>query len=276
MCVVQAPGDDAAPAEALRHALSRVGESVAVVGGRGLWQAHVHTDHPLPAVDAASGVGEVSQVRVRHIAAQTGVHGAQRPSLGLVTVTAAPGLAADLARAGAVVVLVRSGVAGAELERAVEDTGADVVLVLAAEGLLGAAHDPVEDPGDRDDAAAPRLQVFGGLSEVQVVVGAATLASHGAGTEDRDLVRVVTGALTGVRVVEADAGGVGPGRHARLVEAALSLLEEGSTLLTVLTSDDVPASVVDHLRAAVAGAGKADVVVLGTGLPGTGVLLGVE
>ena len=274
MCIVQAAVAEDGAFQDLSRELSKVGASVAVVGGAGLWQAHVHTDHPLPAVDAAAAVGQVSQVRVRHIEAQTGVHGTHRPPLGLVTVTAAPGLAADLARAGAVVVLVRSGVAGAELERAVEDTGARVVLVLAADGLLGAARDPVDDPGNRE-LPRPRVRVVGGLSELQVVVGAATLAAHAPGADEDELAGAVTDAVTAVRAAEVDAAGVGPTRHARVVDAATSLLADGASLLTVLTGDDVPASVVDHLRAGVGGSGV-DVVVLGTGNPGTTVLLGAE
>ncbi|MBE9941447.1 hypothetical protein G8C60_20190, partial [Cellulosimicrobium cellulans] len=132
-----AVGASAAPGERLRSDLSRIGDSVVVVGGAGddgsgLWQAHVHTDDPMAAVvpgravladaqgrtsrEGAGALVALRQVRVRHLPgthghehlAQAGGTTADRgPSdePGLVAVTSAPGLVADLARAGAVVLL---------------------------------------------------------------------------------------------------------------------------------------------------------------------------
>lgn len=251
-------------AEALRAGLSAVGDSVAVVGGDGLWQAHVHTDTPLGAVDAARAADvEASQIRVRHLASQSGVHGTHRPPLGLVTVTGAPALTADLARAGAVVVLVLPGrVAGPELERAIDDTGAATVLVLAADGLLKGAP---ERPG---------VRVADHLSEAQVVAGAATLASLDPRLGAAGLADAVLRAVLGVRT--AAVPGVGPGEHAdRAVEAARTLLSEQTTLLTVLTSAATPTGVVDRVRAEVEGT-PVEVVVLPTGAPGDQVVLGAE
>lgn len=256
--------DDGVVAEALRAGLSAVGDSVAVVGGDGLWQAHVHTDTPLRAVDAARAADvEASQIRVRHLASQSGVHGTHRPPLGLVTVTGAPALTADLARAGAVVVLVLPGrVAGPELERAIDDTGAATVLVLAADGLLKGAP---ERPG---------VRVADHLSEAQVVAGAATLASLDPRLGAAGLADAVLRAVLGVRT--AAVPGVGPGEHAdRAVEAARTLLSEQTTLLTVLTSAATPTGVVDRVRAEVEGT-PVEVVVLPTGAPGDQVVLGAE
>ena len=255
----------------LQDALSAIGDSVAVVGSTELWQAHVHTDRPLEAVHAAEAAGvAATQIRVRHIANQSGVHGLRRPPLGLVTVTAAPGLVADLARAGAVVVLVPGRVAGPELERALDDTGATTVLVLAADDLLdGASRERGGDP--------LAVRVLDGLSEVQVVAGAATLASLDPDLGDEHLAREVIGAVRGVRTAAVELNGVGLARHAEVVEVAQSLLVPGASLMTVLTSSGTPASVVDHLRAAVAGGpGDLEVVVLDSGLPGDRIVMGVE
>ena len=258
------PTDDGVVAEALRAGLSAVGDSVAVVGGDGLWQAHVHTDTPLRAVDAARAADvEATQIRVRHLASQSGVHGTHRPPLGLVTVTGAPGLTADLARAGAVVVLVPpGGAAGPELERAIDDTGAATVLVLAADGLLTGAP------------ARPGVRVADHLSEAQVVAGAATLASLDPRLGADGLADAVLRAVLGVRT--AAVPGVGPGEHAdRAVQAARTLLSQQTTLLTVLTSAATPAGVVDRVRAEVEGT-PVEVVVLPTGAPGDQVVLGAE
>lgn len=252
--------DEAALDGSLRDALSAIGDSAAVVGGDGLWQAHVHTHTPLAAVAAAGEVGaRATQIRVRHLASQSGVHGAHRPPLGLVTVTGAPALTADLARAGAVVVLVPPGdVAGPELERAIDDTGAATVLLLAADGLV---HAPV----------ARDVQAVHGLSEAQVVAGAATLASRDPALGEVRLAEEVLAAVAAVRTVD-----VGPGGDAGLAAArAAELLTQPCALLTVLPSVDVPAAVVEAVLAVAAERGV-EAVVLPTGAPGDGVVLGAE
>lgn len=252
-------GDDEV-ARALRGALSEVGDSVAVVGGDGLWQAHVHTDTPLPAVAGAAVVGgRATQIRVRHLASQSGVHGAHRPALGLVAVTGAPGLTADLARAGAVVVLVAPGdVAGPELERAIDDTGAATVLLLAADGLL---HAPV----------ARAVRAAAGLSEAQLVAGAATLASLDPRLGDELLVHEVLAAVSAVRTAD-----VGPGADPEAAAVVVvALLAEPCALLTVLPSDGTPVAVVERIVETAAAEGV-EAVVLPTGTAGDRVVLGAE
>ncbi len=247
-------------APALQHGLTQVGDSVAVVGGDGLWQAHVHTDTPLRAVAVAAEAGtRATQIRVRHIASQSGVHGVHRPTLGLVTVTGAPALTADLARAGAVVVLVPAGdVAGPELERAVDDTGAATVLLLAAEGL-------VRSPVARD------VRSVADLSEAQVVSGAATLASLDPDQGADALADAVLAAVESVRTAD-----VGPGVQADDAAAlARGLLAQPCSLLTVLPSADAPQDVVEAVVAAATGIGV-EAVVLPTGMPGAGTVLGAE
>lgn len=246
----------------LRSGLAEVGDSVAVVGGDGLWQAHTHTDDPLAAVAAAGAAGVVAtQVRVRHIARQAG-HGVHAPALGVVAVTGAVGLAADLARAGAVVVLVLPGqVAGPELERAVDDTGAATVLVLAADGLVAAAPDRVD------------AQVCDGLSEAQVVAGAATFAALASAHLGPDAFAAhVLAAVDDVRTAVAD---VGPdGDPGPVLAAARSLVTPATALLTVLTPDGAPEDLAARLADVVGD--DVEVVLLGTGLPGRTVVLGAE
>lgn len=266
MFVVGGPGEPEGDDDVdgrLRTALAAVGDSVAVVGGDGLWQAHAHTDSPLAAVDAAAVAGlQATQVRVRHIARQAGVHGAHTPALGVVAVTGAAGLTADLARAGAVVVLVLPGqAAGAELVRAIDDTGAESVLVLAADGFVASAP---EREGTR---------VRDGLDETQVVAGAATfamLAGPGHGAEE--IAAHVLAAVDGVRTAAAD---VGPdGDAGPVLSAARSLLAEPTALLTVLAPEDAPADLADRLHDVVGA--DVELVLLRTGLPGRRVLLGAE
>lgn len=52
----------------LRQAWSRLGESIAVVGGSGLWNCHVHTDDIGAAIEAAIEVGRPERIRVSDLA----------------------------------------------------------------------------------------------------------------------------------------------------------------------------------------------------------------
>lgn len=265
MFVVSAPAvtgvEDDELAERLRAALARTGDSVAVVGGDGLWQAHVHTDSPLAAVATADLVGvRATQVRVRHIASQAGVHGTHTPTLGVVAVTGAAGLAADVARAGAVVVLVPPGqVAGPELERAVDDTGAATVLVLAAAGLVVSAPD------------RPGTRVRSDLSEVQVVAGAATLATLAPDVPAETLAARVLAAVDGVRTAVAEIDGTD---LAAARAAVGEIVDDGTTLLTVLAPQGAPEGLADELAGVVGD--RVEVVLLSTGLPGSRLVLGAE
>lgn len=265
MYVVDAGADaDGAIADGLREGLAAVGDSVAVVGVDGLWQAHVHTDTPLEAVSCALDLGvRPSQVRVRHIGRQAGVHGVHAPALGLVAVTGAAGLTADLARAGAVVVLVPPGqAAGPEIERAVDDTGAPTVLVLAAGGLVAT--------GTRG-----RARVRAGLAEVQVVAGAATLASlSGRGLDADGVAEAVLAAVDGVRHAAVEAGVGGRVDPEAVLAAARDLVAEDTTLLTALAGSRAPADLAERLAAALPS--HVEVVVLPTGLPQARVELGAE
>lgn len=266
--------DDDATGSALRAALGLVGDSVAVVGGDGLWQAHVHTDHPVAALDAAARAGltaTTTGVRVRHLASQAGVHSAHRPVVGVVAVTRAPSLVADLARAGAVVVLAPpADAAGGELRRAVEDTGADDVVVLGVRGTVRGV------PTGRGLGGEPRVVVLDDLDEVQVVVGAATLATLEPAPAD-ELVDALVRAVRAVRCAVVPAAVGGRGHAEGVLTRARDLLAGGGSLVTVLTGRDVPAGVAD---AVATGLGRThpgvDVVVLDAGTAGADVTLGVE
>ncbi|HEY3436956.1 MAG TPA: DAK2 domain-containing protein [Actinotalea sp.] len=259
-------GSDLAPR--LRSALRGVGESVAVVGGEGLWQVHVHTSTPLEALAGASAVGGAArQVRVRHLMSQSGVHGQHRPALGLVAVTAAPGLVADLARAGAVVVLVHDGDhLGPQLRRAVQDTGASRVLVLASQQVDPALHD-----GD--------VEVVDDLQEVQLVIGAATLASQDPSPGPDALLAEVTRAVRQVRtsVVSFDAADVGGVLHAERVRRTVDrLLESATGIVTVVTGTLTPPAAVAALLDAGRSHEEVELVVLAGGAPHADVVIGVE
>jgi dihydroxyacetone kinase-like predicted kinase len=274
-----AAGASGDPADGLRGALSRVGGSVAVIGGRDMWQVHVHTDGPGAALAVAQELGAVrTQVRVRHLAAHREAQ--EHAGVGLVVVTRAPGLVGELARAGAVVVLVDAeDEPGPELERAVADTGAALVVVLSVSGP--SARPP------RAPAAAPgsSVVVLDALTEAQVVSGAVTYSTQ-TGERGPDAlvaglssaVRAVRGAVVGPPAGDLAVGDVTDRGHAELVRSTSSrLLAAGGSLLTLITSTGTPTGLGRAVADAV-GAAHPDVEVLllhGEGA-GAAVTIGVE
>jgi len=285
----------------LRAALSAVGDSVVVVGGgdgaRGgsLWQAHVHTDDPVAALAAGraalaafpDGAAALRQVRARHLRGHDGdphhapSAGARTDApapgrVGLVAVTTAPGLVADLARAGAVVLLHAPGtpVDAAALHRVVVDAGAPHVVLLPGadhgEDVVAAVRAAVLADG------VVALDVLDAPSDLHVVVALAATQLAGPGPAG-SLVAAARAAASAVRVAAVPAGGpAAPDDLPGPLEAAVADVLAGPTeILTVLADDDVPPAVLDALAARAAARG-AEVVVLASGRAGATVALGAE
>lgn len=281
----------------LRAQLREIGDSVAVVGGptsapvpgaadggRGLWQVHVHTDQPLEALRIGRRWTQ-RQVVVRSLAQQVSraavePGGHRRRVSGIVACTAAPGLVVDLARAGAVVVLRGSvPVVAADLRRAVEETGADEVLVLPADReTWELARDWAAGPGESGVGAGRRVDVAPSLSDLHVVAAMARWATSETAPTSR-LVAEVEAAVDAVRAVRV------PDAEVDGVRAAVSRLADGDdgnlatlpTVLTVLADDDVAPEVLDALaREAGTAWPGIDVVVLTSGRASTSLVLGVE
>ncbi|MEL7974417.1 DAK2 domain-containing protein [Isoptericola sp. F-RaC21] len=278
-----ASADDFSPgavADALRADLDDVGSSVVVVGGgadgsagpagddadRALWQAHVHTAD----LDAALGVarrwasrGAVSRVSVRHLAVPP-------DRWAVVVTTAAPALAAELARGGAVVVLDLDVPPTADdLAAAAVGAGAPRVLVLAPEALQEEPAVPASADGADE---APEIVRVTAPGDVHLVAGMSALAAtlDDPGEQDAGVPAAVGAVVAGLRV------GGGP---AVTVGAIVKRLVAGSptAIVTLLPDDDVPDATVEVLASrAAAVSGGADVVVMRTGRRGDHVAIGVE
>lgn len=309
----------AAVAPALRSGLQQVGDSVVVVGGadhevadvsgdlHGLWQVHVHTDHPLEALRVLER-WDVGPVVVRCLSHQvsavsTRAAGASAP-VGVVACTASPGLVMDLARSGAVVVLRGDGeIERSDLLRAVHETDAEHVVVLPAdEQTLAVARTLA-------DLSHPQTTVVDSTSDLHVVAAlsawvvgttapSADLAAALAPVVDAvGAVRAVrldasrpTGVLDGIdRLLSASAapgpaaGGaatgpdLAPAAPDRRTDVASSPALTVLTVLTVLVGDLVPGQVVDDLvsRAEHLVPGV-EVVVLPSGRRSTALVIGAE
>ncbi|MDF2807374.1 MAG: hypothetical protein K0S43_2320 [Cellulosimicrobium sp.] len=281
--------------------------------GSGLWQAHVHTDDPMAALavgraalatvrserDDHEGATPAStgddvalrQVRVRHLpgphehghapdAAADGGHGAGAVAHrgaegpGLVAVTTAPGLVADLARAGAVV-LLREEPGPLDLS-ALHRVGIDARAAHVA--LLPGADLPEDDVAAlratlRDDGVET-LEVLSAPTDLHVAVALAAAQLAEPGVAHR--LEAVRSALAAVRVARVATAGVPGSEAARLLGDALSaLLLPIPALVTVLADDDVPHVALDELVAGATRTGT-EVVLLRSGRDGGAVTLAVE
>jgi DAK2 domain fusion protein YloV len=98
--------DDRVPE--LKGTLGRLGDSLVVVGGEGLWNVHVHVDDVGAAIEAGIEAGRPHRVRVTHFAEQVAAARsrgrAERVGRRIVAVAAGPGLHGLFESAGAVVV----------------------------------------------------------------------------------------------------------------------------------------------------------------------------
>lgn len=232
----------------LREALQRIGSSVIVVGGAGLWQVHVHCDDVL----AALGVVDRQrrhQVTVHHL--PTLVSREQGRDIGLVLCTRAPGLAGELARSGAVVVITHGDEVPSQeqVSRAIVDSGAhQVVIVTARPAAREVARELTPPPGIEVLVMEPVGEAF---------LLAAAAVHQPLRSADHDPVAAIKDAVTRVRSLGAASRGVGVGNEredfAQFEKLLRSNLSEGELLTAIITSPElVPSS--DEGEGFVAGA----------------------
>ncbi|QIK83901.1 DAK2 domain-containing protein [Sanguibacter sp. HDW7] len=223
MYVVEADADGGDLADGLRARLRAVGESVVVVGGDGVWQAHVHTDAPSDALGAAEGAG-LRQVCVRSLLVPPG-------DVGVVAGVRSPGLLADAAGTGAVV-LARTDRpwTPSELVRVLEDTGRDrIVTVLRSDSVATLRRSLHRMPGVSVEAVVvpDDLHVVAALTAREESLG-----RHG--DEDRAL-EDMRAAVASLRWCDLDV------RTDDVTAGLASLGEAGDVgLAMVLVGGDVP------------------------------------
>jgi DAK2 domain fusion protein YloV len=297
MYLLDAP-DERMPA--LRARLGDLGDSLAVVGGAGLWHVHVHVDDPGAAVEAGIETGRPRQVRIVHFADSLAARSVPAPkvSVGLVACAAGPGLAALFEQAGAVVVQHRPGrrPSTGELLDAVHRTHAEAVVVLPNDSdtlsVARAAAEAARQAGLRVSVLPTQAQVHG-LAAAAVhdprrmidddlvrMSAAAGAARDGAVTVAvRDAITTAGVCRTGdvLGVVQGDFTVVGDDLVAVATEVLERLLSGGGELVTLVTGVDAPAglgeAVIEQLRRRHR---DVEVTVLDGGQPRYPLLLGVE
>lgn len=291
--------DDAVPG--LRSTLNDLGDSVVVVGGRGLWNVHVHTDDIGAAIERAVEIGTPRRIKVTRLleAESLRTQGRGTPtSRALVVVAHGPDMAAYLEESGITVV------------RAPARGRASTAELL--DGVTRAhAHDVVLLPSDRDttpvaEAAAAASRDHGVRAAVvptrSIVQSLAAVAVHDAAARfDDDVIAMgrAAGATRYAAVTVAakegitSAGTCHPGDILGLVDGDIALIGDdvvaiaiaacdriisgGTELLTVVVGSEAGDDQVAALTSAVTdGRPYLEVEVLPGGQPHWPFILGAE
>ncbi|HET8601584.1 MAG TPA: DAK2 domain-containing protein [Segeticoccus sp.] len=276
---------------ALRDRLDVLGDSVLVVGGPDVWNAHVHTDDVGAAVEAGMAAGRPHRINVTHFASQAGPPRADQRTgqVAVVACAAGPGLAAVFGDAGAHVVPDEPGhrASAGQLLEAVRGSAAGSVLLLpdGPDSLLAAEAAASAAGADGLDVHVVRARA------VVQAIAAMAVFDPAAGTQDNLL--AMTGAAAGTRqgavaledpaegtvrgLVEGEVVTTGTDLADIGAEVAERLLSAGGELLTLVTGRDAP----DRLAARVServhvARPDLEVTAVVGGQPRPTLLLGVE
>jgi dihydroxyacetone kinase-like predicted kinase len=267
----------------LRAELDRLGDSLVIVGGDGLWNVHVHVQDGLwnvhvhvqdagAAIEAGLAAGRPYRIRVTYLGAAERPHPASH-GRGVVAVAAGAGIAGLFERAGAVVVRREPGSspplsavlaairrAGTEVAVLPNDGGVAAVATAAAEiareeGVVvsvlptratvqGLAALAVHDPLRRFD------------DDVVAMTDAAGHTRHGhVWVADREAMTSAGLCRPGdvLGVVDGDVALIGADLADTAAEVADRMLSAASELVTLITGADADAGLVpavrDHLAA---------------------------
>jgi hypothetical protein len=255
--------------EGFKQAWSRIGDSIVVVGGDGVWNCHVHTDDIGAAIEAGIAVGRPHRIRVTDLLEEVGERDWVSRALGdpvpaeemvpvaVVAVGVGDGIEAIFRSLG-----VHEVVAGgqsmnpstADLLAAVESAPANEVVILPNNRNIIPVAAQIDALTDRIVSVVPTRGVAEGLACLMGFDPQSTAAAN-AETMGALAAEVVAGEVTrAVRAAKSDLGdiaegdwlGIGPdGIRAvepSMVEAATALLEaliEGDhELLTIIVGVD--------------------------------------
>ncbi len=264
--------DDAVPG--LRRAWDLIGDSIAVVGGEGLWNCHIHTDDIGAAMEAGIEAGRPRQIRVTDLAGQvaeqdwvTGAGAAQPVGTAVVAVANGEGLRQLFASLGAVVVAGGQSMnpSTAELLAAVEGTGAADVVVLPNNTNIVAVAERLDALTPVSVRVVPSRTVPEGLAAV-LALDAKLGLEENVKAMSAAAAAVVAGEVTqAVRPSHCDVGpiaagdwlGIGPG-GIEVVEgdaagAAIALLgvlaRDSHELVTILVGEGAPPDGTERITA---------------------------
>ncbi|MBM7786662.1 DAK2 domain-containing protein [Tenggerimyces flavus] len=300
--LLDAPDDAIAP---LRSALARLGNSLVVVGGDGLWNVHVHVDDPGAAVEAGIEAGRPHRIRITPLkeiqySASASAEGCvDVPAVrGVVAVAAGPGLGELFGSAGVTVVEAKPGrpSSATEVLAAIRTAGTAEIVVLPNDpdgiAIAEQAAARARDEGLRVAVVPARAQVQGLAAcavhdasrsfdeDVVAMTAAAGHTRHGAVTvATRDAITSAGWCKAGdvLGVVEGDFALIGADLATVGRDVLARLLGGGGELVTVVTGADadagLAAAVLEGVRAT---RPEVDTMVYDGGQPRYPLLIGVE
>nr|WP_205808679.1 DAK2 domain-containing protein [Micromonospora sp. HNM0581] len=261
---------EAAAVDRMRETLTRIGDSLVVVGDQGTWQVHVHVDDVGAAIEAGVVAGRPHQISVTRFADQP-EPAPPRSSDGraAVVVAAGAGIAELFATEGAVVVPGKP--TSGELLEAVQATGAAHVVVLPNDPEAQVAANQVAAEAYRagvDVAVVPTRSPVQALAALAVrdpqrrfaddVIAMAEAAGACRYAEvcraGREALTVAGPCRAGdvLALVEGEVNLIG----ADLVETCVALVDRmlggGGELVTLLVGVDAPDGLVDAVRTHIA------------------------
>ncbi|KUL39826.1 dihydroxyacetone kinase [Streptomyces sp. NRRL F-4489] len=282
----------------LRDRLDRLGDSLVVVGGDGLWHVHVHADDAGAAVEAGIEAGRPYRIRITHFGAGPRAKEPAPAARAVVAVVPGAGLAGLCARAGAVPVTVRPGEppASGELVQAVRQARAREVMLLPNDPEL---RHTAAAAAEQARAEGVRVALIPTRSAVQ---GLAALAVHEPGRSfDEDVVAMTAAAgatryaelavaehrswtMAGVcqagdvlGLIEGDVAVIAPDLAGAATAVLDRMLSAGGELVTLVLGAGAPAALGERLTAHVRERHLAvDTVVYEGGGHAAPLLIGVE
>jgi DAK2 domain fusion protein YloV len=287
--------DDAV--EQLRTQLAKLGDSLVVVGGEGLFNVHVHVNDVGAALEAGVDAGRPFRITVTRFADQEGTEPVARTGRAVVAVASGEGTAHLLRDSSAHVVDATGGRPSTrDLLEAVLATGAAEVVLLPNDANVRAVASAAADQAAAQGIAAqviPTASVLQGLAAVAVTNPDRPFAEDVLEMQAAALRTRWAEVTTAQRDAVTEAGTCAPGDVLGLVQGRITvigsdlatvasqvldqLLADPAELVTVLlgdaTGDDLGAHLVDHVTAQ---RPDVEVLVLQGGQPHYPLLLGAE
>jgi len=198
----------------LKRAWDSLGDSIAVVGGEGLWNCHIHTDDIGAAVEAAiEAGGRPRQIRVTDLHQQVAdqAHHRARVATAVVAVGAGAGVAGIMRSLGVQEVVTGGqsmNPSTAQIVDAIEATRADAVIVLPNNKNVIPVAEQAARLGDKPAHVVATRSVAEGLASLVAYDPDADVDANAAAMVEAAK-RVVWGEVTGA-VRDACATPAGP------------------------------------------------------------------
>ncbi|GAA1736333.1 DAK2 domain-containing protein [Aeromicrobium alkaliterrae] len=261
-------GDDDAIPE-LRTALQKLGDSLVVVGGEGLWNVHVHVDDVGAAIEAGLAAGRPRRIAVTHFADQISTQRTQRRRRIVIAATTGDGITALCDESGAVTMpFSRTAPLSHDVvASALATADADEVVVLPNNhryvGLFEAAAKTAREAGRRVAVIPTHAQVQGlaalavhdpGIDfddDVVAMSSAAGSTAHGAITVATEPGITMAGPCVAgdvLGVVSGDFAFVGEGPLEVAAQVVERLLTPSSELVTVVCGHEADEDLATQLQ----------------------------